>query len=31
MGEGTETGQHAHPTADVYLRVAAVLVILTVL
>ena len=26
-----EAGQHAHPAADVYLRVAAVLVILTVL
>jgi cytochrome c oxidase subunit IV len=26
-----EAGQHTHPTADVYLRVAAVLVILTVL
>ena len=26
-----EAGQHAHPTSDVYLRVAAVLVILTVL
>ncbi len=31
QGQGTETGQHPHPTADVYLRVAAVLVILTVL
>ncbi len=30
QGQGTETGQHPHPTADVYLRVAAVLVILTV-
>jgi caa(3)-type oxidase subunit IV len=31
MEQETETGQHAHPTADVYLRVAAVLLILTVL
>jgi cytochrome c oxidase subunit 4 len=31
MPEGSHTEQHAHPTADVYLRVAAVLVILTVL
>ena len=31
MEEGREAGQHAHPPADVYLRVAAVLVILTVL
>jgi cytochrome c oxidase subunit 4 len=31
MHEGGHAGQHGHPTADVYLRVAAVLVILTVL
>src|SRR5437763_10479215 len=31
MAETSHTEEHQHPTADVYLRVAAVLVILTVL
>src|SRR5207249_11008798 len=31
MAETSHTEDHQHPTADVYLRVAAVLVILTVL
>jgi cytochrome c oxidase subunit IV len=31
MGQGTETGHHAHPAADVYVRVFFVLGILTVL
>src|SRR5437763_14323435 len=31
VGETSQTEEHQHPTADVYLRVAAVLVILTVL
>jgi len=31
MGQGTETGHHAHPTADVYVRVFFVLGILTLL
>ncbi len=31
VGAGAGAGQRAHPTAEVYLRVAAVLVILTVL
>src|SRR6184192_537833 len=31
MAETSHTEEHAHPTAGVYLRVAAVLVILTVL
>ena len=31
MAETSHTEEHQHPTADVYLRVAAVLVILTVI